>query len=126
LYQSKKNVFTKSCTKWADDLGKKEMVDENASQFRDTENGAEIVIAIPGRLIDFLDVGKMKLRRTTYLVLDMGFKVQTGKIIKQRDLLLRMFKTGSTSILVATDVVARVYNVDGVKFVINYDYPTIG
>ena len=31
--------------------------------------GAEIVIATPGRLIGFLKVGKMNLRRKTYLVL---------------------------------------------------------
>ncbi len=39
-------------------------------QLRDIENGAEICIATPGRLIDFLEAGKMNLRRTTYLVLD--------------------------------------------------------
>ena len=52
--------------------------------------GAEIVIATPGRLIDFLESGKMNLRRTTYLVLDeadrmldMGFEPQIRKIIEQ-------------------------------------------
>ncbi len=39
-------------------------------QMRDLENGCEIVIATPGRLIDFLEMGKTNLRRTTYLVLD--------------------------------------------------------
>ena len=33
------------------------------------------------------------------------------------------FKTGSTAILVATDVAARGLDVDDVKFVIYYDYP---
>ena len=33
------------------------------------------------------------------------------------------FKTGSTLILVATDVVAQRLDVDDVKFVINYNYP---
>ena len=33
------------------------------------------------------------------------------------------FKTGSTAILVATDVAARGLDVDDVKFVINYDCP---
>jgi len=211
-------------------------------QLRDIENGAEIVIATPGRLIDFLEVGKINLRRTTYLVLDeadrmldMGFEPQIRKIIeqirpdrqvlmwsatwprevqqlandflhhsyihinigsselsanhnilqivdvcedwqkeeklarlldeigceqgakilvfvetkrkadeltrlmrkdgwpamcihgdkqqKERDWVLGEFKTGSTSILVATDVAARGLDVDDVKFVINYDYP---
>ena len=39
-------------------------------QLRDLENGVEIVIATPGRLLDFLEMGKVNLRRCTYLVLD--------------------------------------------------------
>lgn len=52
--------------------------------------GAEICIATPGRLIDFLETGKTNLRRTTYLVLDeadrmldMGFEPQIRKIVEQ-------------------------------------------
>jgi superfamily II DNA/RNA helicase len=59
-------------------------------QLRDLENGCEIVIATPGRLIDFLEMGKTNFRRTTYLVLDeadrmldMGFEPQIRKIIEQ-------------------------------------------
>jgi len=59
-------------------------------QIRDLERGAEICIATPGRLIDFLDQGKMNLKRCTYLVLDeadrmldMGFEPQIRKIIQQ-------------------------------------------
>lgn len=39
-------------------------------QIRDLERGAEIVIATPGRLIDFLERGVTNLKRCTYLVLD--------------------------------------------------------
>ena len=39
---------------------------------------------------------------------------------KERDWLLGEFKTGSTAILVATEVAARGLDVDDVKFVINY------
>lgn len=39
-------------------------------QIRDLERGSEIVIATPGRLIDFLERNTTNLRRTTYLVLD--------------------------------------------------------
>ncbi|KAK6634149.1 putative ATP-dependent RNA helicase ddx17 [Polyplax serrata] len=60
------------------------------SQARDLERGVEIVIATPGRLIDFLDKGTTNLRRCTYLVLDeadrmldMGFEPQIRKIIEQ-------------------------------------------
>jgi len=59
-------------------------------QIRDLERGAEIVIATPGRLIDFLDRGITNLKRTTYLVLDeadrmldMGFEPQIRKIISR-------------------------------------------
>lgn len=59
-------------------------------QIRDLQRGAEIVIATPGRLIDFMDRGVTNLRRCTYLVLDeadrmldMGFEPQIRKIIKE-------------------------------------------
>merc|ERR1712226_1078417 len=43
---------------------------------------------------------------------------------KEREWVLGEFRGGSTSILVATDVAARGLDVDDVKFVINYDYPS--
>lgn len=212
-------------------------------QARDLMRGCEIVIATPGRLIDFLESGTTNLRRCTYLVLDeadrmldMGFEPQIRKILSQirpdrqtlmwsatwpkevlqlaedflgdykqinvgslelsanhnitqhikvcdahekethlqelleeiyekdpepgkilifcetkrgvdniahfvngfgvkcgsihgdksqtdRDNVLRTFRSGRTNILVATDVAARGLDVDGIKFVINYDYP---
>ncbi|EFA12740.2 uncharacterized protein LOC103312134 isoform X2 [Tribolium castaneum] len=59
-------------------------------QARDLERGVEIVIATPGRLIDFLEKGTTNLQRCTYLVLDeadrmldMGFEPQIRKIIQQ-------------------------------------------
>merc|ERR1712179_647701 len=59
-------------------------------QLRDLERGAEICIATPGRLLDFLEAGKTNLRRCTYLVLDeadrmldMGFEPQVRKITSQ-------------------------------------------
>ncbi|XP_055617876.1 uncharacterized protein LOC129763119 [Toxorhynchites rutilus septentrionalis] len=52
--------------------------------------GVEIVIATPGRLIDFLETGTVTLQRVTYLVLDeadrmldMGFEPQIRKILEQ-------------------------------------------
>lgn len=39
-------------------------------QIRDLERGVEIIIATPGRLIDFLERGVTNLLRVTYLVLD--------------------------------------------------------
>lgn len=39
-------------------------------QARDLDRGVEVVIATPGRLIDFLERGITNLARCTYLVLD--------------------------------------------------------
>lgn len=59
-------------------------------QAGDLQRGVEIVIATPGRLIDFLENGTTNLRRVTYLVLDeadrmldMGFEPQLRKIVSQ-------------------------------------------
>merc|ERR1719331_1400867 len=59
-------------------------------QQQDLRDGVEIVIATPGRLIDFLDSGDTNLKRLTYLVLDeadrmldMGFEPQVRKVISQ-------------------------------------------
>ncbi|XP_065211744.1 uncharacterized protein LOC135839586 [Planococcus citri] len=58
-------------------------------QARDLSYGREIVIATPGRLLDFLQCNVTNLRRTTYLVLDeadrmldIGFERQIRKIIQ--------------------------------------------
>lgn len=54
------------------------------------DNGVHVIIATPGRLIDFLESGKVTLRKITFLVLDeadrmldMGFEPQIRKIIDQ-------------------------------------------
>ncbi|CAH0546283.1 unnamed protein product [Brassicogethes aeneus] len=59
-------------------------------QANDLSDGVEIIIATPGRLIDFLESGRTNLRRCTYLVLDeadrmldMGFEPQIRKVIEQ-------------------------------------------
>jgi ATP-dependent RNA helicase DDX5/DBP2 len=59
-------------------------------QQQDLRDGVEIVIATPGRMIDFLDSGDTNLKRVTYLVLDeadrmldMGFEPQMRKICSQ-------------------------------------------
>lgn len=59
-------------------------------QIRDLQNGVEICICTPGRMIDMLESGITNLRRVTYLVmdeadrmLDMGFEPQIRKIVSQ-------------------------------------------
>jgi len=41
-----------------------------AKQEGELKKGAEIVVATPGRLIDFLESGTLALDRVTYVVLD--------------------------------------------------------
>ncbi len=52
--------------------------------------GVDLVVATPGRLLDFLENGTTNLQRCTYLVLDeadrmldMGFEPQIRKIVDQ-------------------------------------------
>merc|ERR550517_1512003 len=59
-------------------------------QLRDIQRGVEIMIATPGRLLDFLGDRTTNLERVTYLVLDeadrmldMGFEPQIRKILEQ-------------------------------------------
>lgn len=59
-------------------------------QQRDLEKGVQIVIATPGRLLDFLNSRTTNLKRVTYLVLDeadrmldMGFEPQIRKVLSQ-------------------------------------------
>ncbi len=54
-------------------------------QTRDLRAGVEVIIATPGRLLDFLEARTTNLRRVTYLVLDeadrmldMGFEPQVN------------------------------------------------
>lgn len=50
--------------------------------------------------------------------------IHGDKTQRDRDHTLNSFRTGKTPILIATDVAARGLDVDDVKFVINFDYPT--
>ncbi|KAB7506533.1 putative ATP-dependent RNA helicase DDX17 [Armadillidium nasatum] len=50
--------------------------------------------------------------------------IHGNKSQQDRDWVLNEFRSGRAPILVATDVAARGLDVDDVKFVINFDYPT--
>ncbi|TKR87431.1 hypothetical protein L596_011830 [Steinernema carpocapsae] len=59
-------------------------------QARELSRGVDVIIATPGRLLDFLENNTTNLRRCTYLVLDeadrmldMGFEPQIRKIVSQ-------------------------------------------
>lgn len=49
--------------------------------------------------------------------------IHGDKSQQERDFVLRQFRTGKAAILVATDVAARGLDVDGIRHVINFDYP---
>jgi len=49
--------------------------------------------------------------------------IHGDKSQQERDYVLRQFRDGNSTILVATDVAARGLDVDDVKYVVNYDYP---
>uniref|UniRef100_A0A182LZK2 RNA helicase n=1 Tax=Anopheles culicifacies TaxID=139723 RepID=A0A182LZK2_9DIPT len=50
--------------------------------------------------------------------------IHGDKSQNERDATLNSFRSGRTPILIATDVAARGLDVDDVKFVINFDFPT--
>ncbi|XP_036354624.1 probable ATP-dependent RNA helicase DDX5 [Octopus sinensis] len=85
--------------------------------------GAQIIVATPGRLIDFLEQDIVDLsKRCSLLImdeadrmLDLGFEPQIRIILD--------FKNSRLSILVATDVASRGLDVHDIKFVVNYDFP---
>merc|ERR1719463_949829 len=59
-------------------------------QAADLRRGVEILVATPGRLLDFLEGGVTNLKRVSYLVLDeadrmldMGFEPQIRRIVSQ-------------------------------------------
>lgn len=49
--------------------------------------------------------------------------IHGDKSQQERDFVLRQFRDGISTTLVATDVAARGLDVDDVKYVVNYDYP---
>ncbi|XP_055848287.1 ATP-dependent RNA helicase p62 isoform X2 [Episyrphus balteatus] len=79
----------------------------------------------PGKIIIFVETKK----RVDHLVRFIrSFGVRCGAIHgdksqSERDFVLREFRSGKSNILVATDVAARGLDVDGIKYVINFDYP---
>jgi superfamily II DNA/RNA helicase len=50
--------------------------------------------------------------------------IHGDKAQNERDFVLNQFKHGQSPILIATDVAARGLDVDDIKYVVNYDYPS--
>jgi ATP-dependent RNA helicase RhlE len=64
------------------------------------------------RLTEFLQASRVKVA-----------KLHSSRSQEQRLLALQDFKEGKAQVLVATDIVARGIDIDGVTHVINYDFP---
>lgn len=75
-----------------------------------------IIFAETKRKVD--DVTKQLRSRGLITMCIHGDKSQ-----QERDYVLRQFRDGHSTTLVATDVAARGLDVDDVKYVVNYDYP---
>ena len=82
----------------------------------DEEDPKAIVFCATKRKVDQLT---KKLRAYNYLVGAIHGDVAQNK----RERVIKDFKDGSISVLVATDVAARGLDIDAVDFVINYDAP---
>jgi ATP-dependent RNA helicase DDX3X len=62
-------------------------------QFRELDRGCDVMVATPGRLMDFLERGRISLAQISYLcldeadrMLDMGFEPQIRNIVMQQDM----------------------------------------
>jgi len=67
--------------------------DEAREQMRNLNKGCDILVATPGRLVDFLTRGKISLSKVKHFILDeadrmldMGFEDQIRYIIEKEDL----------------------------------------
>lgn len=79
----------------------------------------------PGKILVFCET-KRTVDSIAHFINGFGERcgaIHGDKSQSDRDNTLRAFRAGHTNILVATDVAARGLDVDGIKNVINYDYP---
>lgn len=85
----------------------------------------EIGSDVNNKIIIFVET-KKKVDDITKCIRREGYaaiSIHGDKSQPERDYVLSEFRTGKSSILVATDVAARGLDVEDVKFVINFDYP---
>lgn len=79
----------------------------------------------PGKIIIFTQT-KRRVELIAGFIRSFGVNcsmIHGNKSQNERDAVLREFRTPSSNILVATDVASRGLDIDGIKFVINYDFP---
>eukprot|EP00452_MALV-II_sp_L67-6_P000264 gene264-89_t len=89
IYTEARKLFHRSSFKVAQCYGGVEV----KPQLKDMSRGCDVLIATPGRLLDFTDRGVLSMAAVQFLVLDeadrmldMGFEPQIRKIVEKRDM----------------------------------------
>src|SRR5665648_336038 len=106
-------------------------------QIRALRMGYQVVVGTPGRLLDHLNRGTLRLHHVKMVVLDEADELVValeargyfadalhGDLDQQhRDRVMKRFRDGKSELLVATDVAARGLDINNVTHVINFDIP---
>ncbi|KAB8606266.1 hypothetical protein FH972_025895 [Carpinus fangiana] len=102
------------------------------------QEGPQIIVGTPGRVHDLIQRRLLKTDSMKMFILDeademlsRGFTEQIYDIFQllpqstqgQRDVIMKEFRSGSSRVLIATDLLARGIDVQQVSLVINYDLP---
>lgn len=96
----------------------KEVYDKNTEIVNDLKE-------VEGRTLVFVQK-KVTAEYLSRFLRQQGFQateIHGDRAQRERELALRLFKKGSCPVLVATSVASRGLDIDGVKHVINYDFP---
>ena len=102
-----------------------EVCDENDKEEKLCKLLKEIGSDSCNKIIVFVET-KKKVDDITKCIRREGYAaiaIHGDKSQPERDYVLAEFRSGKSSILVATDVAARGLDVEDVKYVINFDYP---
>uniref|UniRef100_A0A7S3JRZ4 RNA helicase n=1 Tax=Aureoumbra lagunensis TaxID=44058 RepID=A0A7S3JRZ4_9STRA len=98
-------------------------------QLQELERGADLLVATPGRLVDFLERGRVTLSACRFLVLDeadrmldMGFEPQIRRIVCQED----MPRTGDRQTFMFSATFPREMQILAGDFLHNYIFLTVG
>ncbi|XP_075591579.1 ATP-dependent RNA helicase DDX3Y isoform X3 [Dermatophagoides farinae] len=99
------------------------------AQMRDLDNGCQLLVATPGRLIDMVERRKVSLEKIAHLVLDeadrmldMGFEPQIRQIVEQCD----MPETGVRQTLMFSATFPKKVQELATNFLENYIFLTVG
>eukprot|EP00392_Amoebophrya_sp_AT5.2_P002600 g2605.t1 len=89
IYDEARKLFHKSCFKVSQCYGGADV----KMQLKDLARGTDVLVATPGRLIDFIDRELVSMEYIQFLtldeadrMLDMGFEPQIRQIVEQRDM----------------------------------------